>query len=214
VDSAIALIEANSAVGEREESVIATHSDVQACLEFCAALADDDGASRDGLPTKTFHAEPLATTIASVPCRSLSLFMRHDVFPWLFAGLDLLNFDPSPSLTVTYGAVISFSAAVFEGDYFWGAIVIHNFGYDFCASHGRFADLDFAVLDDKKNVRKLGRGSCSSSKAFNLKGLAFANLVLFASSSDDGDICHKRKEYRKRGGWARRDFLKQGARKV
>jgi len=193
VDPAITLIEANSAVGESKESVIATHSDVQACLEFCTALADDNGSSRDGLPTKTFHAEPLAATIASVPCRSLSLFMCHDVFPWLFASLDLLNFDPSPSLTMTYGAVITFPTTVFEGDYFWGAIMIDNFGYDFCPSHGRFADLDFAILNDKKNVRKLGRGSCSSSKAFNLKGLAFANLVLFASSSYDGDICHKRK---------------------
>jgi len=207
VDPAITLIEANSAVGESKESVIATHSDVQACLEFCTALADDNGSSRDGLPTKTFHAEPLAATIASVPCRSLSLFMCHDVFPWLFASLDLLNFDPSPSLTMTYGAVITFPATVLKGDYFWGTIVMNNFGHDFRSGDGRFTDLDFAVLDNKKNVRKLGRRSGGSSKTFNLKGLAFAHLVLFASSSYDGHICHKGKEYRKKRGRARRDFF-------
>ena len=68
VDAAIAFIEANPAVGEGEEGVIASHSNVLSCLKFCAALADDDGAGGDGFSTKTFHAEPLATTIASVPC--------------------------------------------------------------------------------------------------------------------------------------------------
>jgi hypothetical protein len=207
VDAAIAFIEADPAVGEGEEGVIASHSNVLSCLKFCAALADDDGASGDGFPTKTFHAEPLAATIASVPCRSLSLFMRHDVFPWLFAGLDLLNFDPSPSLTMTYGAVITFPTTVLKGDYFWGTIVMNNFGHDFRSCDGRFTDLDFAVLDNKKNVRKLGRRSGGSSKTFNLKGLAFAHLVLFASSSYDGHICHKGKEYRKKRGRARRDFF-------
>jgi len=91
------------------------------------------------------------------------------------------------------GAVISFPAAVFESNNFGGTVVGNDFGHDLGSGNSRFANMNFGVLNEKEDVRKLGRGARGHGKAFNLKDLAFADLVLFASCADDGDICHKRK---------------------
>lgn len=108
------------------------------------------------------------------------------------------------------GAVISFPAAVFESDDFGGSIVGHDFGDDLGSCNGRFSDLDLAVLDNKEDIGKLNRGTGSGSKAFNFKDLAFADLVLFASSADDGDVCHKRKRVSEKRGFGK-SRIRQGA---
>ena len=206
MDAAVSLIEADSAVGEGEESVIPTHPDVLTCLKFGAALANDDRTRGNGFTAETFHAEALATAIATVARRSLSFFMGHDWFPRLFASLDLLNFDPSSGLTMADGAVVTFPAAVLKSDDLGGAIVRDDFRYDLGSSDDGFADLDLVVLHHQEDIGKLNRGASGGSKAFNFKDLAFADLVLFSSRTDDGDVCHKGKEYRKRGSWASWDF--------
>ena len=89
------------------------------------------------------------------------------------------------------GAVVPFPAAIFESDYFGRAIMVHHFRDDLGSSNGGLADLNFAVLNNQKYVGELGRGPGGGGKAFNLKGLAFADLVLFTSGTDDGDVCHK-----------------------
>jgi len=91
------------------------------------------------------------------------------------------------------GAVVSFPAAVFESDNFGGTVVGNDFGHNLGSGNSRFADMYFGVLNEKEDVRKFGRGARGHGKAFNFKDLTFADLVLFASCADDGDICHKRK---------------------
>lgn len=89
MDSTISLVEPNPTMGEGEQGVIPAHSHVLSGLKFRAPLADDDRTRGDRLPSKTFHAEPLAAAIATVPCGSLSLFMCHDLLlgylpAWIF----------------------------------------------------------------------------------------------------------------------------------
>ena len=55
MDATIAFIEANLAVGESEEGVIATHADVGASMEAGAALADDNGSCGNGFATETWE---------------------------------------------------------------------------------------------------------------------------------------------------------------
>jgi hypothetical protein len=63
----------------------------------------------------------------------------------------------------------------------------HNFG---AGNHG-LADLDLGVLCDQENVGDLGGGTGFARKAFHLKSIAFANLVLFSTCPDDGEGRHK-----------------------
>ena len=90
-------------------------------------------------------------------------------------------------------AMVPFPATIFESDHFGCAIVVDHFRNDLGSGNGRLADLNIAVLHHKKHVGEFGRGSGGGVQALNLKGLAFADLVLFASRADDGDVCHKGK---------------------
>ena len=56
----------DGAVGLGEERIVVTTADVDAGVELRAALADDDRAGGDGLPTEHFHTEHLRVGIAAV----------------------------------------------------------------------------------------------------------------------------------------------------
>lgn len=56
----------DGAVGLGEERVVVTTPDVDAGVKLGAALADDDRAGGDGLPTEHFHTEHLRVGIAAV----------------------------------------------------------------------------------------------------------------------------------------------------
>ena len=70
-------VEANLAVDERKDGVVATEADVATGKELCATLADDDVTGDDSLVTEFLHAEALADAVASVLDASLSFFMCH-----------------------------------------------------------------------------------------------------------------------------------------
>jgi len=72
-----AALEFDLAVFEGEESVVRADADVEAGHEFRAALADDDGASRDDLPAIRLDATILRIAVASVPGGALTLLMCH-----------------------------------------------------------------------------------------------------------------------------------------
>ena len=133
VDATIAFIEANLAVGESEEGVIATHADVGASMEAGAALADDNGSCGNGFAAEAFDAESLTAAIASVAGRSLSFLMGHFRVLPLFTDGNLLNFYFGTGLAMAHGAVVSFATTVFEGDDLGGAIVDEDFCGDFGA---------------------------------------------------------------------------------
>jgi hypothetical protein len=70
-------VEADSAVHEGEDGVVAAETDVLAGHELRAALADDDIAGDNRLAAEHFNAETLADAIASVLDGSLTFFMSH-----------------------------------------------------------------------------------------------------------------------------------------
>ena len=53
------VLEADDARDLREEGVILAAADVQAGLERCAALTDDDAAAKDRLAAEYLYAKPL-----------------------------------------------------------------------------------------------------------------------------------------------------------
>lgn len=53
------VLEANHAGDFGEEGVVFAAADVEACLERCAALADDDAAAEDCLAAEYLHPESL-----------------------------------------------------------------------------------------------------------------------------------------------------------
>ncbi len=77
VHPATRAIEANAAVNQRENRVIAAEADVFARQKLGAALADDDVAGDDQFAAKFLHAEPLADAVAAVLNAALSFFMSH-----------------------------------------------------------------------------------------------------------------------------------------
>jgi hypothetical protein len=88
-------------------------------------------------------------------------------------------------------AMITVPATVFVGDDLGGAILSQNLGHNFGSGNHRFANLDLGVLGEKENIGDLGGGAGLARKAFHLKGIAFANLVLFSTCPDDGEGWHK-----------------------
>src|ERR1700722_13199807 len=70
--------EFNLAVFQGKQGVVRADSDVKTRLEFCSALAEDNGTGRDDLPTVGFNAEILGIAVAPVPGGALSFFMCHN----------------------------------------------------------------------------------------------------------------------------------------
>lgn len=69
--------EFDHAVDQRKQRVILTQPDIQAGLEFCSVLANDDRTRADELTVKSFHAQSLRITIAPVAGRPATFFMCH-----------------------------------------------------------------------------------------------------------------------------------------
>src|SRR4029077_16416612 len=84
IDTTPAAIEANAAVDERENRVVATESNVLARKELGAALANDNVAGQNRFAAKSFYTETLADAIAAVLNAALSFLMCH--------GLGFLRF--------------------------------------------------------------------------------------------------------------------------
>ena len=83
------------------------------------------------------------------------------------------------------------AATVFVGDDFGGTVLGQNFGHDLGSGYNGFTNLDLGVLGEQEDVGDLGGGARFARKAFHLKGIAFANLVLFSTCPDDGEGRHK-----------------------
>jgi hypothetical protein len=79
IDSSSAAIEADAAVDQRENRIIATEAYILTRQKFRAALADDDVAGHDGLAAESFYTEPFADAVAAVLNAALSFFMSHDL---------------------------------------------------------------------------------------------------------------------------------------
>jgi len=77
VDSIAAFVEFNFAIDERKQCPITSSSDVMTGGKFRSALADDDAASGDELTAVSFHAQPFADAIASIPDAALTFLVCH-----------------------------------------------------------------------------------------------------------------------------------------
>src|SRR4029077_2077778 len=79
VDPAPAAIEADVAVDQSENRVIAAEANVLTRQKFRAALANNDVAGDDQLAAKSFYTETFANAVAAVLDAALSFFMSHDL---------------------------------------------------------------------------------------------------------------------------------------
>src|SRR5437868_6928808 len=77
VDTATLAVERHHAGGQGEQGVVLAAADIPSGLIARAALADDDAAGQDGLPTVDLHAQPLAVRLAPVPAGTLTFLMCH-----------------------------------------------------------------------------------------------------------------------------------------
>src|SRR5436309_8849792 len=79
VDPPPAAIEANVAVDQCENCVIAAEPDVFARQKFRPALPHDDIAGNDQLAAESFYTEPFANAVATILNAALSFFVSHDL---------------------------------------------------------------------------------------------------------------------------------------
>jgi hypothetical protein len=77
VDPSPAAIEADVAVDQSENCVIAAEADIFTRQKFRAALADNDVAGHDQLAAESFYTEPFANAVAAILNAALSFFMSH-----------------------------------------------------------------------------------------------------------------------------------------
>src|SRR5262249_11710321 len=78
VDAAALSVEADGAVDEREERVVASDADVAAGVELGAALADDDAARGHELAGEDLDAPAPGVRCPAVLLAALTFLMRHD----------------------------------------------------------------------------------------------------------------------------------------
>ena len=78
VQSAL-VTERHHAIDQRKQAVIATTTDIAACVEFSAALAHDDRASSDGLAAESLDAEHLRFRVATVARGAAAFFFCYGV---------------------------------------------------------------------------------------------------------------------------------------
>ena len=79
IDPTPSAIEANIAIDQRENGIIAAEADVLARQKLGSALTDNDIAGHDQFAAESFYAEAFANAIAAVLNAALSFFMSHDL---------------------------------------------------------------------------------------------------------------------------------------
>src|ERR1700736_386846 len=79
VDPSSTAIEADVAVDQSENRVIAAEPDIFTRQKFRAALANDDVAGHDQLAAESFYTETFANAVAAILNAALSFFMSHDL---------------------------------------------------------------------------------------------------------------------------------------
>jgi hypothetical protein len=77
IHAATFAVKLHFAIDERKERVITAHADVDAGMNFGAALANDDVASDNRLTAEFLHAETFTAGIATVLDGALSFFVGH-----------------------------------------------------------------------------------------------------------------------------------------
>jgi len=79
IDPASSAIEADVAVDQRKDRVIAAEPNILAGLKLCPALADNDVACHDHLASEFLNPEPFADAVPAVLNATLSFFVSHDL---------------------------------------------------------------------------------------------------------------------------------------
>ena len=79
IHPAAVLVETDVAIDQGEDGVVATEPDVFPGMPLGAALADDDGTSKNAFSAKPLHAEALAARIAAVLDTTLTFLVSHDL---------------------------------------------------------------------------------------------------------------------------------------
>src|ERR1700741_1654868 len=74
-------IEANIAVDEREDSVIASEPDILAREKLRSTLPNNDVPRDHRFAAKFFHAQPFADAVPAVLDAALSFFVSHEITP-------------------------------------------------------------------------------------------------------------------------------------
>jgi hypothetical protein len=81
-------IEADVAIAQRKNGVIATKPDIFPGQKFCPALTHDNVAGHDQLASKFLYPEPFADAVAPILNAALPFFVRHlSLFFGFFSGL-------------------------------------------------------------------------------------------------------------------------------
>jgi len=78
VDPAPGPIEADIAVNQRKNCVIAAEADVFPRQKFRAALADNDVTGHDHFAAESFYTETFANAVAAILNAALSFFVSHE----------------------------------------------------------------------------------------------------------------------------------------
>ena len=68
-------LELHDAVGQSEQSIVFTDTDVVAGMEFGASLADENISRKHGLAVRTLYAETFCLAVSAVVRGARSLFM-------------------------------------------------------------------------------------------------------------------------------------------
>lgn len=172
--------EFDDAVGECKERVVAPETDVLARMPPGAALADQDVARTDELPTEPFDAQTFGIRVAAVLCRAAAFFMCHR----LLTQCDTSDFDFGVLLAMPAQLLVAFPALFLEHEHFFPLAVCANGCSDRCGDVWG-AKLDAVAIEHCKDAPEFDRLPWLGSKMRNDMPLVRLDAVLLTSDFDD-----------------------------
>src|SRR5690554_1010753 len=177
--------ELDLAVDQREQRVVAAEADARTRVELGAALADDDVAGVDRLPTIDLHAEVFRVGIAAVARGTYALFMCHGCVSLLLVATgNAGDLDFGVVLPVDHLLAMVLAAAERHDAHLVGAAVGLDGGGDGGALE-RVANLDAVGIAEHEHVVERDLLAGLDVKQLDAQGLALHHAILLAARYQD-----------------------------
>src|SRR5690554_3085131 len=177
--------ELDLAVDQREQRVVAAEADARTRVELGAALADDDVAGVDRLPTIDLHAEVFRVGIAAVARGTYALFMCHGCVSLLLVATgNAGDLDFGVMLPVAHLLAMVLAAAELHDAHLVGAAVGLDGGGDGGALE-RVADLDAFAVAEHEHVVERDLLARLDVKQLDAERLALHHAVLLSACYQD-----------------------------
>jgi len=176
-------LELHLAIGQGEEGVVTSATDVVAGVEARATLPHDDAASSDRLTAEQLHAKAFAFRIATIARTAACFLVSHGRPPIRFvSAADAGHANFGIKLTVTVLAMIVLATLELDHRDLVGLALVNHFCRDLAALNERRADHHVITLADHHDAIKGNAFTYGLLQLFQPDHITLSDAVLLATA--------------------------------